>query len=229
MSRVPYQSVVGSLMYVIVSSIPKISQAVGVISKHMSNPSRVHWDVVKRVFKYFHSYYSLCYHSNVTKYEIYLDIYGYFYLNWVGGVDSRRSTSAYAFTLFGSMISWMSKRCAMVALSTTKVEFMAATHACKEAIWIKRLCSYIRIKQDAMKIYCDNQSVICLAKNLTFYARTKHIDVQYHFFREMVEDGKVKFFKLETLIIFFYSLTKLVSIKKFILCSKTMGLLAPNN
>ncbi|KAH9314786.1 hypothetical protein KI387_023413, partial [Taxus chinensis] len=65
---------------------------------------------------------------------------------WAGDVDSKRSTNAYAFTLNGGAISWMSKRQAVVALSTTKAEYMATTHACKEAIWLKRLCSYIGVK-----------------------------------------------------------------------------------
>ena len=68
-------------------------------------------------------------------------------LDWASNVDKRRSTSAYVFTLFGGAISWMRKRQAMVTLSTTEVEYMAATHACKEAIWLKILCSDIEFKQ----------------------------------------------------------------------------------
>ena len=61
-------------------------------------------------------------------------------------VDRRRSTIAYVFTLFGGAISWMSKQQAVVALFTTEAEYMAATHACKEAILLKRLCSDIEFK-----------------------------------------------------------------------------------
>ena len=74
---------------------------------------------------------------------------------------------------------------------------MAATHAYKESIWLKRLCLDIEFKQGAVKIYSDRKSAICLAKNLTFHARTKHIDVQYHFVRDMVEDDKVKLEKVD--------------------------------
>lgn len=66
-------------------------------------------------------------------------------LDWVGDVDSRRSTSAYVFTMFGGSINWMSKQQPMVALSTTKAEHMAATHVYKEAIWLRRLCSDIGV------------------------------------------------------------------------------------
>ena len=92
--------------------------------------------------------------------------------DWASDVDRRRSTSAYVFTLFCGAINWMNKRQAMVTLSTTKAEYMVATHACKEAIWLKRLCSDIEFKQGALTIYSDSQSAISLAKNLTFHAKT---------------------------------------------------------
>jgi hypothetical protein len=91
------------------------------------------------------------------------------------------------FNLFGGAISWMSKRQAVVALSTTKSEYMAATHASKEAVWLQRLCSSIGLVQEAVRIECDNQSAIFLAKNPTYHSKTKKIDVQYHFVRDMIE------------------------------------------
>ena len=80
-----------------------------------------------------------------------------------------------------------------------------------------------------MTTYSDSQNAICLAKNPTFHARTKRIDVQYHFVRDMVEDDKVKLEKVETLVNVVDALTKLVSIEKFRWCSQSMGLLAPSN
>ena len=59
--------------------------------------------------------------------------------DWAGDIDRRRSTSGYVFTMFGGAISWMSKRQPVVALSTTEAKYMVATHAFKEAIWLKRL------------------------------------------------------------------------------------------
>ncbi|XP_059071068.1 secreted RxLR effector protein 161-like [Cryptomeria japonica] len=102
MTRVPYASVVGILMYAMVCTRPDIVQAVGVLSWFMNNPRWVHWDAVKRVFKYLR-----------------------------GDIDSRRSIGGYVFTIFGGAVSWMSKQQVVVALSTTEVESMAATHACK--------------------------------------------------------------------------------------------------
>ena len=71
-------------------------------------------------------------------------------------IDNIRSTSGYVFNLFGGAISWMRKKQAIVALSTTEVEYMAATHASKETIWLHRLCSKIRFKQQAVRIDYDS-------------------------------------------------------------------------
>ena len=65
----------------------------------------------------------------------------------------------------------------MVNLSSMEDEYMAATHACKEAICLRRLCFDIGVDARKITILCDSQSAICLAKNPTFHAKTKHIDV----------------------------------------------------
>ena len=79
----------------------------------------------------------------------------------------------------------------MVALLTTYVEYMAATQASKEEVWLQRLCSNIFFVQKFVRLDCNSQSAIFIAKNLVYHAKTKHIDVQYHFVRRMVEDKKV--------------------------------------
>ena len=76
-----------------------------------------------------------------------LDVHGFIDVDWAGDLDQRRSTSEYVFSLFGGAISWMSKKQVVVALSTTEVEYMAATHASKEVVWLQRLCLEIGFKQ----------------------------------------------------------------------------------
>jgi hypothetical protein len=82
-------------------------------------------------------------------------------------------------------------------LSTTEDEYMEATHGRKEVVWLHRLCSRIGFEQRAMKINCDSQSTIFLEKNPTYHSRMKHIDVQYHFMRDMVERNKVLLEKVD--------------------------------
>ena len=91
------------------------------------------------------SYYSIFYHGNSFGALYSVCIHGFVDLDWASDINSRRSTSGYVFTVFGGAISWMSKRQPVVALSTTEAKYMATTHACKEAIWLKRLCSNVGV------------------------------------------------------------------------------------
>ena len=79
------------------------------------------------------------------------------------------------FNLFGGAVSWMSKKQSVVALSTTEAEYMAATHASKEAVWLQRLCSSMGLVQGAIRIDCDSQSAIFLAKNPAYHSKTRHM------------------------------------------------------
>eukprot|EP00253_Pinus_taeda_P003690 PITA_03690 len=144
-------------------------------------------------------------------------------LNWAGDLDQRRSTSGYMFNLFGVAVSWMSKKQSVVALSTTEAEYMAATHASKEAVWLQRLCSSMGLVEGAIRIDCDSQSAIFLARNPAYHSNTRHIDVQYHSLRDMIEDKKVLLVKVDTLKNTTYALTKSVSSEKFSWCRETMG------
>jgi hypothetical protein len=101
---------------------------------------------------------------------------------------------------------------------------MAATHRSKEAVWLQWLCSGIGFEKRAMKVSCDSQSAIFLAKNPAYHSKTKHIDVQYHFIRDMVENKKVLLEKLDTLENIVDSLTKSVSVMKFSWCREAMGI-----
>ena len=93
----------------------------------------------------------------------------------------------------------MSKKQFVVALSTREAEYMAATDASKEAVWLQRLCSSMGLVQGAIRIDCDSQSAILLAKNPTYHSKTKHIDVQYHIVRDMIEDKRVLLVKVDIL------------------------------
>eukprot|EP00253_Pinus_taeda_P033126 PITA_33126 len=162
----------------------KVPIPVGV--RFMSKPEKEHWTTVKRVFRYLRgtSDYGLCYQGG-SRLDRMLDIRGFVDADWVGDLDQRRSTSGNVFNLFGGALSWMSKKHFVVALSTTEAEYMAATHASKEAVWLQRLCSSMGLVQGDIRIDCDNQSAILLAKNPAYHSKTKHIDVQYHFVRDV--------------------------------------------
>jgi hypothetical protein len=180
MSRVPYASAVGSLMYAMVCTRPDLAHAVSVVSRFMGEPGKEHWQAVKRIFRYLRST------SDVGL--IYGDdtqclVTGYSDSDYAGDVDSRRSMTGYVFTLGGSVVSWKATLQPTVTLSTTEAEYMALTEAAKEGIWLKGLVSDFGLPQAQATIYCDSLSAICLAKDQVHHERTKHIDVRYHFLR----------------------------------------------
>ena len=123
MSRVPYASAVGSLMYAMICTRPDISHAVGVLSRYMSKLGKEHWTVVKRVFRYLRGTtdYAICYQGRPGPDRV-INVHGIVDVDWAGDLYHRISTSGYVFNLFGGAISWMRKRQAVVALSTTEAE-----------------------------------------------------------------------------------------------------------
>ena len=79
----------------------------------------------------------------------------------------------------------------MVALSTIEAKYMAMIEAMMEAIWLKGITEELAMYRGKVVVYCDNQSVIHLAKNRSFHERSKHIDVRLHFVRDIIIAGKI--------------------------------------
>ena len=152
MSRVLYASAVGSLMFAMICTRPDIAQAVGAVSRYMANPGGEHWIAVKRIMRYIIGTLdvALCYGG------LEFTVRGYVDSDFVGDLDKRKSTTGYVFTLAGAAVSWVSKLQTVVALSTTEAEYMAATQACKEAIWIQRLLEELGHKQEKIYVFCDS-------------------------------------------------------------------------
>ena len=132
MSKVPYSSEVGNLMYGMVCTRPDISHAVGVVSRYMNNPGKEHWKAVQWILRYLRgtTSHALCFVCSNTVLQGYVDA------DMAGDKDSRRSTTGYVFTVGGTTISWISKLQHVVALSTMEAEYVVATEASKEMIWL---------------------------------------------------------------------------------------------
>jgi hypothetical protein len=141
-----------------------------------------------------------------------------------GDKDSRRSTIGYVFTIGGTTVSWISKLQKVVSLSTTDAEYVAATEASKEIIWLQRLMEELGKKQENNRLYCDSESVIHLAKNSSFHSKTKNIQLRYHFIRSTLEYGHLKLEKIHTSQNPTDMLTKGVTREKLSSCSVPVGL-----
>ncbi|UYV70125.1 hypothetical protein LAZ67_7001880 [Cordylochernes scorpioides] len=105
--------------------------------------------------------------------------------DFAGDLDTRKSTTGYVFMLNNGPISWCSQKQNCVSLSTTESEYIAASKATKEAIWLRQLLRELHQEQvKPTTIFCDNQSCIRLVHNPEYHKRTKHIDISYHFIRD---------------------------------------------
>lgn len=184
----PYREAVGSLMYLAVATRPDITFAVGNVSRYLEKPAEAHVNAVKRILKYVKGTLTMGIRFDGGND---LTFCGYSDADYAGDKQTARSTSGYVFMFGGGIISWGSERQRSVALSTTESEYMAASYAIKELMWLKKLLSeLLQIEMDAPNFFMDCQSAIRLVKNPEFHKRTKHINVRYHFIREKFEDGE---------------------------------------
>src|SRR5947207_3011429 len=184
-----YQSIVGSQMYAMLGTRPDLTQSIQQISQYCQKPTKTHEKSAKQGLRYLKGMMDegITYNGNLG-----LNLKCWSDANW-GAEEGRESVSGFVFTLAGGAMSWSSKKQSSVALSSTESEYMALLHALKEQIWIKRLLNEMGYNIDDQNIiYTDSQSAIALAQNPKHHARTKHIDIQYHFVRNCVEDGRLK-------------------------------------
>ena len=181
----PYASAVGSLMYAMVCTRPDISYATSMVSRFLTDPGEEHWNALKWIMRYIAGTLNvgLIYSS---KFKTKNDAVGYVDSDYAGCIDTRRSLTGYVFTVKGGCVSWKANLQKVVALSSTEAEFMAATEAIKEAIWLKGLAREMGFDTSNITVYCDNQSALHLMKNPMFHERSKHIDIKLHFIKEVV-------------------------------------------
>ncbi|RVW87666.1 Retrovirus-related Pol polyprotein from transposon TNT 1-94 [Vitis vinifera] len=196
MSKVPYASAIGSLMYAMVCTRPDIAHAVGVVSRFMSRPGKQHWEAVKWILRYLKGSLDTCLCFTGAS----LKLQGYVDADFAGDIDSRKST--------------------------TEAEYVAATEAGKEMIWLHGFLDELGKKQEMGILHSDSQSAIFLAKNSAFHSKSKHIQTKYHFIRYLVEDKLVILEKICGSKNPADMLTKGVTIEKLKLCAASIGLLA---
>lgn len=184
-----YRSTVGGLRY-LTHTRPDISFAVGVVSRFMGTPTVKHNQAVKHILRYVKGTIDF---GLVYKYERNEKILlGFSDSDLAGDVVDRRSTGGMCFYLNKSLVSWTSQKQRVVALSSCEAEYMAATTAACQSIWLQGLLEEITGKEiGPVTLHVDNKSAIELMKNPVQHGRSKHIDVRFHFIRECIEQGKL--------------------------------------
>uniref|UniRef100_A0A2N9FUY1 Reverse transcriptase Ty1/copia-type domain-containing protein n=1 Tax=Fagus sylvatica TaxID=28930 RepID=A0A2N9FUY1_FAGSY len=223
MSKVPYASAIRSLMYAMLCTRPDICFAVGMVSRYQSNPGPAHWRAVKRILRYLRgtSDHALCYHGGDLR------LTGYSDADWASDKDERKSTSGYAFILGGGAVSWCSKKQSCIALSTMESEYVACSAAVQEAVWLRRFLQRLGVTahaEDAVLLYSDSTSALAYAKDPKYHGKAKHIELRYHYIRDMVSQGEVILQHISTGSMVADPLTKPIARDLFFSHTKSMGL-----
>ena len=188
MKNILYRAAVGLLMYLAVATCPDIVFAVSTIAQFSQDPAPEHWEAVTRIYRYLLGTrkLTLTFGAGKQGLEGFTDADGVSQEHW-------HAISGYAYILDGGAVSWASKKQELVTLSTTEAEYVAATHAAKEGIWLCRLVKEIFCPlTHPTPLHLDSQSAIVLTKDGSYHARTKHIDIWYHFIRFVVDNGSLR-------------------------------------
>ena len=183
-----YRRRIGCLRY-LMHTRPDMAFSVGILSRYMHSPRESHGKALKQVLRYLKGTLS---YGLEYKQEKMQKLIGYSDSSHNTDPDDGKSTTGYIFCVGETPISWCSQKQDVVALSSCEAEYMAATEATKQAIWLQELMSEITgSKEEKTLIRVDNKSAIALAKNPVFHRRSKHIHKRFHFIRECVEQGLI--------------------------------------
>ncbi|KAM3373172.1 hypothetical protein ACQJBY_019886 [Aegilops geniculata] len=178
-----YRSVVDALQYLTLTR-PDISYAVNKVCQYLHAPSTTHWTAVKRILRYLK--FSEGLGLQITKFSSML-VTAYSDADWAGCIDDRRSTGGFAVFLGSNLVTWSARKQATISRSSTEAEYKALANATAEVMWIQTLLYELGIKAPkAARLWCDNIGATYLSANPVFHARTKHIEVDFHFVRERV-------------------------------------------
>ncbi|GKV34843.1 hypothetical protein SLEP1_g43185 [Rubroshorea leprosula] len=181
-----YRKLVGALQYLTITRLD-ICHAVNKVCQFMQQPTLTHLRQVKRILRYIKGtmHHGLRFSSHST-----LSLTGFCDADWAGCLSTRRSTTGYCVFLGANCISWSSKKQPTVARSTAEAEYRAFASTTAEVTWITYLLRDIGMSlPNPPQIFSDNISALHMSINPVFHARTKHIELDYHFVREKVALG----------------------------------------
>jgi len=224
MENIPYTSIVGSLMYAQTCTRSDISFAVGMLSRYQSNPGLDHWKAAKKVLRYLQGTKN---HMLTYKRYDHLEVIGYTDSDFIGCIDTRKSTFGYVYLLAGGAISWKSAKQSVIAASTMEVEFVACFEATVQTNWLRNFISGLGVVDSIakpLKNYCDNSAAVFFSKNEKYSKGAKHMELKYFVVREEVQKHRVLIEHVNTELMIAEPLTKGLLPKVFTGHVKNMAL-----
>ncbi|GKA60157.1 ribonuclease H-like domain-containing protein [Tanacetum coccineum] len=184
-----YRSLAGALQYLTFTR-PDISYAVQQVCLFMHDPREPHLSALKRILRYVRgtlSYGLQLYSSTTSSLVAYSDA------DWAGCPTTRRSTSGYCVFLGNNLLSWSSKRQFTLSRSSAEAEYRGVANAVAETCWLRNLLRELHTPlATATLVYCDNVSAVYLSSNPVQHQRTKHIEIDIHFVRDLVATGAIR-------------------------------------
>ncbi|GJR29946.1 putative ribonuclease H-like domain-containing protein [Tanacetum coccineum] len=189
-----YRSMIGSLIY-LTASRPDIMFAVCACARFQVTPKTSHLHAVKRIFRYLKGQpkLGLWYPKDSP-----FDLEAFSNSDYAGASLDRKSTTG-GCQFFGiSLISWQCKKQTIVVNSTTEAEYVPTANCCGQVLWIQNQMLDYGFNFMNTKIHIDNESTICIVKNLVFHSKTKHIEIRHHFIKDSYEKKLVQVVKIHT-------------------------------
>jgi hypothetical protein len=171
-----YQSIVKSLMYIMLKTRFDIIYSISMINRYVFNLIQTHWQAIKRIFRDLRKTYQM----KLIFREALKSLKNYTNSNWTKDQDIKRFIFEYIFNVNNEIINWFSKRQSIVTLFICEVEYTRQIIVAKKIIWLRNLMIQLTYNVEYSQtiiIYENNQDVIALIKNSQFHARTKHIDI----------------------------------------------------
>jgi hypothetical protein len=193
-----FHSLLSVLIWGACGTRPDISFACGALGRVQNNPMPYHWDLLIGVCRYICGTmdYGIRYESKPKDGS--LKPVGYVDSDWARCIDSRRSTSGYVFFMGNSPVSWLSKRQAFVALSSTEAKYIALARGAQQAMWMRSWLDEVYLPQDGpMNIYGDNLGSLSLTEMTKHHRLSKHLDIRWHFIRDLVSEKTVEVRKVK--------------------------------
>ncbi|RVW46987.1 Retrovirus-related Pol polyprotein from transposon TNT 1-94 [Vitis vinifera] len=220
-----YRRLVGRLIYLAVTR-PDLAYSVHILSQFMQDPRIEHWEAALRVVRYLKGTPG---QGILLRADSDLSLQGWCDSDWAACPVTRRSLSGWLVFLGQSPISWKTKKQHTVSRSSAEAEYRAMAAVTCELKWLKGLLLSLGVHHPkAIKLFCDSQSALHMAKNPVFHERTKHIEVDCHFVRDAITDGLIAPSYVPTVTQLADIFTKALGKKQFDYLLAKLGIFEPH-